>query len=173
MTLGKKFMRTFYLGNTGIRLTEKEWLRRVFYSIVTGWRLSRWDVILTHRIKNLSKWETQGYVDKEFWKEVGAQGLIGIQTPAEVGGHGGDFLTHIITCEGQGTMDLQLRIRPRIKSASAGPDPWWRTRICSCPRKFSYPIRNRFQIASSNSISDWLPRSTTAPSVEHLFGIRS
>ena len=28
--------------------------------------------------------------------------MIGIQTPAEVGGHGGDFLTHIITCEEQG-----------------------------------------------------------------------
>jgi len=55
-----------------------------------------------HVHKNLSKWESQGYVDKEFWKEVGAQGLIGIQTPAEVGGHGGDFLTHIITCEEQG-----------------------------------------------------------------------
>ena len=55
-----------------------------------------------HVHENLSKWESQGYVDKEFWKEVGAQGLIGIQTPAEVGGHGGDFLTHIITCEEQG-----------------------------------------------------------------------
>ena len=33
---------------------------------------------------------------------MGAQGLIGIQTPSEVGGHGGDFLTHIITCEEQG-----------------------------------------------------------------------
>jgi len=47
------------------------------------------------------KWEEQGFVDSEFWKEVGAQGLIGIQTPAEVGGHGGDFLTHMVTVEEQ------------------------------------------------------------------------
>ena len=40
-------------------------------------------------------------MDPEFWKEVGAQGLIGIQTPAEVGGHGGDFLTHMVTVEEQ------------------------------------------------------------------------
>jgi len=50
---------------------------------------------------SVDKWENQGFVDPEFWREVGAQGLIGIETPAEVGGHGGDFLTHVVTCEEQ------------------------------------------------------------------------
>ena len=38
---------------------------------------------------------------KESNFSVNWKGLIGIETPAEVGGHGGDFLTHITTCEEQ------------------------------------------------------------------------
>jgi len=49
----------------------------------------------------VTQWEEQGFVDPAFWREVGKQGLIGIETAAEVGGHGGDFLTHITTCEEQ------------------------------------------------------------------------
>merc|ERR1712130_501156 len=48
------------------------------------------------------KWVEQGFVDKEFWKEVGAQGMIGIETPIEKGGWGGDFIQHVIATEEQG-----------------------------------------------------------------------
>ena len=47
------------------------------------------------------RWETQGYVDKEFWKEVGAQGLIGVETPEDKGGWGGDFLSNTVGMEEQ------------------------------------------------------------------------
>ena len=32
------------------------------------------------------KWEEQGYVDRDFWLEAGAQGLIGVEQPVEKGG---------------------------------------------------------------------------------------
>jgi len=47
------------------------------------------------------RWETQGYVDKEFWREVGAQGLIGVETPEDKGGWGGDFLSNTVGMEEQ------------------------------------------------------------------------
>ena len=47
------------------------------------------------------KWTDQGFVDKDFWKEVGAQGMIGIETPLEKGGWGGDFIQHVIATEEQ------------------------------------------------------------------------
>ena len=43
----------------------------------------------------------QGFVDKDFWCEVGAQGYIGIETPVEKGGWGGDFLQHVVVTEEQ------------------------------------------------------------------------
>merc|ERR1711963_776535 len=49
----------------------------------------------------IAKWEEQGWVDKEFWKEVGAQGLIGVETPLEKGGWGGDFLSNVVGMEEQ------------------------------------------------------------------------
>jgi len=51
--------------------------------------------------EDVMKWEEQGFVDKEFWKEVGAQGLIGVETPADRGGWGGDFLSNIVGMEEQ------------------------------------------------------------------------
>merc|ERR1712168_1111099 len=49
----------------------------------------------------IAKWEEQGWVDKEFWKEVGAQGLIGVETPLEKGGWDGDFLSNVVGMEEQ------------------------------------------------------------------------
>jgi len=48
-----------------------------------------------------TKWHEQGFVDKDFWCEVGAQGYIGIETPVEKGGWGGDFLQHVVVTEEQ------------------------------------------------------------------------
>ena len=47
------------------------------------------------------RWEEQGFVDKEFWKVVGAQGLIGVETAEDKGGWGGDFYQNIIGLEEQ------------------------------------------------------------------------
>merc|ERR1719347_1366580 len=35
------------------------------------------------------KFEEEGQPSKEIWREIGAQGLLGVSTPAEVGGHRG------------------------------------------------------------------------------------
>jgi len=43
--------------------------------------------------------EEQGQPDKSIWQEMGAQGLLGVSTPAEVGGIGGTFLDEAIVAE--------------------------------------------------------------------------
>ena len=47
------------------------------------------------------KWEEQGFVDREFWLEVGEQGFIGVEQPIEKGGWGGDFYSNCIQLEEQ------------------------------------------------------------------------
>ena len=37
------------------------------------------------------RFEEQGLVDRDFWVEAGKAGVIGIETPAELGGWGKDF----------------------------------------------------------------------------------
>ncbi|KAL3835770.1 hypothetical protein ACJMK2_021251 [Sinanodonta woodiana] len=48
-----------------------------------------------------SKWEKEGQVSREVWEKAGAQGLLGVNTPAEFGGIGGDKLSTAITWEEQ------------------------------------------------------------------------
>merc|ERR1711931_54134 len=43
--------------------------------------------------------EEDGQPSKEIWKEMGAQGLLGVSTPAEVGGIGASFLEEAIVAE--------------------------------------------------------------------------
>merc|ERR1711951_218098 len=43
--------------------------------------------------------EKAGEPTREAWKAMGAQGLIGVSTPAEVGGVGGTFIDEMIVCE--------------------------------------------------------------------------
>merc|ERR1711953_147070 len=43
--------------------------------------------------------EKAGEPTREAWKAMGAQGLIGVSTPAEVGGIGGTFIDEMIVCE--------------------------------------------------------------------------
>jgi len=43
--------------------------------------------------------EKNGQPSREAWRAMGEQGLIGISTPAEVGGIGGTFIDEMIACE--------------------------------------------------------------------------
>ena len=52
------------------------------------------------------EWNENGIVDREFWAEAGAAGVIGIETPAELGGWGKDFYTHCIAMEEQFAHDV-------------------------------------------------------------------
>ncbi|CAG5111347.1 Oidioi.mRNA.OKI2018_I69.chr2.g5664.t1.cds [Oikopleura dioica] len=47
------------------------------------------------------KWEEQGHLDREFFKECGKQGLIGIEQSADKHGHGLDFYSNVIQIEEQ------------------------------------------------------------------------
>lgn len=48
-----------------------------------------------------TEWEKAGQVSREVWEKAGAQGLLGVNTPAEHGGVGGDVLSTAITWEEQ------------------------------------------------------------------------
>ena len=56
--------------------------------------------------KRVEEWHEKGIVDREFWAEAGAAGVIGIETPAELGGWGKDFYTHCIAMEEQFIHDV-------------------------------------------------------------------
>ncbi|CAD5120063.1 DgyrCDS8645 [Dimorphilus gyrociliatus] len=49
-----------------------------------------------------TQWEKDGQVSREVWQQAGEQGLLGISTPTEFGGLGGDFLSSAIALEEQG-----------------------------------------------------------------------
>ncbi|XP_019746701.1 long-chain specific acyl-CoA dehydrogenase, mitochondrial [Hippocampus comes] len=47
------------------------------------------------------EWEKAGQVSREVWEKAGEQGLLGVMTPEECGGIGGDLLSAAITWEEQ------------------------------------------------------------------------
>ena len=47
------------------------------------------------------RWEKDGQVSREVWLKAGEQGLLGVNTPAEHGGIGGDWLDATIVLEEQ------------------------------------------------------------------------
>jgi len=51
--------------------------------------------------ERVMRFEDEGIVDRDFWVEAGKAGVIGIETPAELGGWGKDFYTHCIAMEEQ------------------------------------------------------------------------
>lgn len=51
---------------------------------------------------NIDKWAEQGIVDREFWRAVGAQGVMGGAVPEEYGGFGGGIGFDAITIYEQG-----------------------------------------------------------------------
>ncbi|XP_064617696.1 long-chain specific acyl-CoA dehydrogenase, mitochondrial-like [Liolophura sinensis] len=48
-----------------------------------------------------SQWEKDGQVSREVWEKAGTQGLLGVNTPDDLGGVGGDFLSASIVMEEQ------------------------------------------------------------------------
>jgi acyl-CoA dehydrogenase len=51
--------------------------------------------------KRVQKWRDEGQVERDFWREAGAAGLLGVSVPTEYGGHGGDFRHDIVVIDQQ------------------------------------------------------------------------
>ncbi len=51
--------------------------------------------------KRVEKWREDGQVEREFWREAGAAGLLGVSVPGEYGGHGGDFRHDLVVIDQQ------------------------------------------------------------------------
>jgi acyl-CoA dehydrogenase len=51
--------------------------------------------------KRVDKWREDGQVEREFWREAGAAGLLGVSVPTEYGGHGGDFRHDLVVIDQQ------------------------------------------------------------------------
>ncbi|MEQ8411566.1 MAG: acyl-CoA dehydrogenase family protein [Erythrobacter sp.] len=52
-------------------------------------------------MKRIEKWREDGQVEREFWREAGAAGLLGVSVPEEYGGHGGDFRHDMVVIDQQ------------------------------------------------------------------------
>lgn len=51
--------------------------------------------------KRVEKWREDGQVERDFWREAGEAGLLGVSVPAEYGGHGGDFRHDLVVIDQQ------------------------------------------------------------------------
>ncbi len=51
--------------------------------------------------KRVEKWREDGMVERGFWTEAGAAGLLGMTVPTEYGGHGGDFRHDLVVLDQQ------------------------------------------------------------------------
>jgi acyl-CoA dehydrogenase len=49
----------------------------------------------------VAKWREDGMVERAFWEEAGAAGLLGMTVPEEYGGHGGDFRHDLVVLDQQ------------------------------------------------------------------------
>jgi len=56
--------------------------------------------------KRVQKWRDDGQVEREFWNEAGAAGLLGVSVPTEYGGHGGDFRHDMVVIDQQSKNDV-------------------------------------------------------------------
>ena len=56
--------------------------------------------------KRVQKWRDEGQVEREFWNEAGAAGLLGVSVPVEYGGHGGDFRHDMVVIDQQSKNDV-------------------------------------------------------------------
>ena len=57
--------------------------------------------------KRVLKWREDGQVDREFWREAGEAGLLGVSVPTEYGGHGGDFRHDLVVIDQQGKHNVE------------------------------------------------------------------
>jgi len=51
--------------------------------------------------ERVEKWRENGIVEREFWREAGQGGILGVSIPAEYGGGGGDFRHDLVVFEEQ------------------------------------------------------------------------
>ena len=51
--------------------------------------------------KRVESWRENGEVDRDFWREAGQAGLLGMTVPEEYGGHGGDFRHDLVVIDQQ------------------------------------------------------------------------
>ena len=51
--------------------------------------------------KRVLKWREEGQVERDFWREAGEAGLLGVSVPEEYGGHGGDFRHDMVVIDQQ------------------------------------------------------------------------
>ena len=51
--------------------------------------------------KRVETWRENGEVEREFWTEAGAAGILGMTVPEEYGGHGGDFRHDLVVLDQQ------------------------------------------------------------------------
>ena len=51
--------------------------------------------------QRVEKWREDGMVERAFWEEAGAAGLLGMTVPEEYGGHGGDFRHDLVVLDQQ------------------------------------------------------------------------
>lgn len=49
--------------------------------------------------ERMDKWREAGQVEREFWREAGEAGLLGVSLPTEYGGHGGDFRHDLVVID--------------------------------------------------------------------------
>ncbi|CAL1545006.1 unnamed protein product [Lymnaea stagnalis] len=75
--------------------------RRIFNSDHDIFRQTARRFMTDEIIPNHEKWENDGQVSRECWEKAGQMGLLGVATPEEHGGLGGDFLTSSIVMEEQ------------------------------------------------------------------------
>ena len=51
--------------------------------------------------KRVLKWREEGQVERDFWREAGEAGLLGVSVPEVYGGHGGDFRHEMVVIDQQ------------------------------------------------------------------------
>jgi acyl-CoA dehydrogenase len=51
--------------------------------------------------QRVARWREDGMVERAFWEEAGAAGLLGMTVPTEYGGHGGDFRHDLVVLDQQ------------------------------------------------------------------------
>ncbi len=49
--------------------------------------------------ERVAKWREDGMVEREFWREAGQAGLLGVSVPEAYGGRGGDFRHDVVVAE--------------------------------------------------------------------------
>jgi alkylation response protein AidB-like acyl-CoA dehydrogenase len=49
--------------------------------------------------ERVAAWREAGMVEREFWREAGQAGLLGVSVPEAYGGHGGDFRHDVVIAE--------------------------------------------------------------------------